>query len=251
MASPILYGVNRLETGTVTTTGAAADSPKERLFDRDITLPWVDSSNAGTRTIQVDQGASTILALDTWIIAAGHNLSGATVNLDSSPDGAAWTNRDTFVPASSALSRRSISTQTIRFWRVTITGAAAAPSIAELFLTVALTVQASGGPEANSATYSEVANIERHESRAGYVWIAARGATRWSVAYTLINLTTAERDALITLFATVQGAKLLYLLDEESAVYWAEWQNSALAFRHVATAAGARWSTALSFREAL
>lgn len=222
---PIAYILNILETGTVTVSGEASGKPKERLFDRDLGVFWEDASAAGTRTIQVDQGA-TVQSIDTWLIAAGHNLSAATVNLDSSPDASVWTNRDTLVPSGTALIRRTIPSGpfTIRYWRVTISNASAAPQIAELLLTLARTfpdIPISG------VIIGRRGNVLVSESRAGRERATRRGAARWQTEYDFGLLTLTQRSAIETADAdTQEGTKFFYLVDAENIVRWVRWLDT-------------------------
>src|SRR4030095_12275387 len=80
MPAPIFYGVNRLETATVTAMSTLTDRPLVRLADRFIGPRW-----EGTGPIVWDQGASPA-PFDTLVGAPGHNLMGATLTVETAAD---------------------------------------------------------------------------------------------------------------------------------------------------------------------
>jgi hypothetical protein len=249
MPAPILLPTNRLEAGTVTVTGAAAGKPKERLFDRDITLPWVDSSASGNRDVKLDLGPGTTLAIDTLVLAAGHNLTGVSCAWASSPDDAVYTDRATFAPASAALVRQAFASQTFRYWRFRMASPGVPPSIPELFASLAVALPdapALGGDDGLRA------NVLDHESYAGYVWSLKRGAERWVARYPFPLLPAADKTALLAAFSALAGgAKAFYLVDREGTTRWARWPAREPRFRSVGTGQGVHYSGVLELEEAL
>jgi hypothetical protein len=245
--TPIFYGLNILETWTVTVSGEAAGKPKERLFDRDVGLPWQDTSSAGDRILKAARGAQPAQSLDTWAVAAGHNLSGATLTWESSPDDAIWTVRDTFVPSDASAILRSISPLTFDFWRLKITGASTAPSISELFFT--LKVAVTGYLSENGMRQGLVGNVAVQMSVAGYVWGAQLGVERWAATYPLRELTTADKAALEALFQALKGGtKFLWVKDADGVVRWVRWETVELGFFPVPVD---RWMLDVELVEAL
>jgi hypothetical protein len=245
---PVAYALNLLEatTSAVTVTGTAAGSSLNRLFDRDITLPWIDSGTAGTRNIQVDQGAGGTQAVSSWIIAGPHNLAVA-LSLESSPDNAAWTVRDTVTPATTVAFRRSFSPITARYWRLQIPSPASAPSIPEFFLTVA--VPFPKGPHPDGARRGVVPNVVRHESVGGYVWKTRRGGTRWRAEWPLRLLTDAQRQTFETLLtALLDASRPFWLEDVDGVLRWVEWTNAEATYDALANA---RQNVTLAFEATL
>lgn len=247
--TPVFYGVNLLDAPSiVTVSGEATGKPKERLFDRDIGLPYQDSASAGTRTDpKVDQGAGGTQAVDTWAIAAGHNLSGAPLSLESSPDDTNWTVRDSLTPSGNGLIFRSIASVTARYWRHQIIPGAA-PSMAEFFLTQAVTL-ASGYLSENGMEQGLLGNVLEHQSRAGYVWEASLGPERWVAKYPLRNLSAADKTAMEALFRTIKaGAKFLWIKDADGVVRWVKWESFQLRFSAVPVV---KWDLDVAFTEVL
>lgn len=127
--------INILETGTVTATSAAAGYPAYRLYDRYGGLMWKGTSTAD-QTIQVDQGATSILVVSALFIPEGHNLSGCTIYWERSDNGSAWTEVDHWTQSGSgAILRNAASDLTHRYHRVRITGASAAAEVGECIIT--------------------------------------------------------------------------------------------------------------------
>jgi len=87
--------------------------------------------NVRTDTISVGDG--TIKTADTLGIV-GHNLTGCTVKVQTSPDDAAWTDVAEFTIEDNSFFAKPLSQAAAGYWRVEITGAAEAPSIGVLIL---------------------------------------------------------------------------------------------------------------------
>lgn len=248
MSAPTFFGVNLFEAGPLAVSGAAADSPKERLADRDVTLPWRDVSNAGERYGQVGPISASLLA-DTFILPAGHTVAGATVAVKRSTNGADWTTVVSFTAAAGA-NRQTFTPVGDVYWMAGISGAAAAPEIPELFLSLAYVL-----PRGPSYGYSVgvMGNVSRMESRAGSVWATVRGAARWTAEYTIADLSQSQFDALATFFQTTidSGAKPFYMLDAENGTLrYVEWLEKKLTGK-VGISASYPYSVAIPLQEAL
>jgi hypothetical protein len=231
MPIPLLYGFNALDTGILTVSGEATGKPKERLFDRRITFAWEDTSAAGARLITIDLGVGNAEGVDAYVVQAGHNLAGATILFQASTDMAVWNTRDSFaVPAgSTAMIYRTITLETTRGWRLSISGAAAPPQITELFIT--RQVAFPRFPSLGGVRQGLRPLINELESSAGYVWRHTFGDPLWFADYEFRDLTTAERTAIETLYTDLGGgAQFLYLLDADGVVRWVRMMMSDLGF---------------------
>jgi hypothetical protein len=232
MARPIAYGVNLLETSTVSVTGEAAGKGKERLTDREIVLPYQDSGITTPRRLTADQGAGVSTPWDTWIVPPGHNLNGLTLQAETSPDMASWTERDSFVPGSTGLILRTPGGGPFSFrgMRLTINSPASPPSLGELLFTTKYELPV--GPSIGGLEAGHVSGVTRAESAGGYVWKVRHWGPLWSARYRLDDLTVAQRDTLLTLFETLaSGAKPFYLTDHDGTTRWVEWMNPEALFQ--------------------
>lgn len=241
-----LYGLNRLVAGTVTVSGTATGFPATNLYDGSILYPWTDSANSGTRFARVDQGSA--LAVNGYAVGPGHNLAGATVLFRSSPDAATWTTRDTTVVGSgTAAYAVSIAELSIRHWGIEITGAAAAPSIPELFISRAFDFPrfiSEGG-----AAYGLGGNWAEHTSLGGYDWRLEHGDPRWFAEYVVRDIEAADRTLLETLFGDINGgASFFFLMDADGVARWVKWEGPELRW---AAAAVLRQDVRLAFRQVL
>jgi hypothetical protein len=252
MARPILLGVNLLETPgvTLTVTGEDAGYPKTNLFDRDASAPYKDTSASGTRILHVDQGASGTQAVSGWGIASTplstHNLTGASLSLESSPDNSAWTVRDSLTPSSTDTLARTIASLVARYWRLTITGAGAAPQVPEWLLSQAFSL--SMGPSDQEFTRGRRPNHVTHEALSGQRWSVVRGPRRWVQTYSINDLTTAEQTAWLAFYEGIQGGALPFLLlDEDGVARWARLVTADLPFRALVL----RWGLPLAFEQEL
>ncbi len=230
----VLHGFNLLaKTGVVVTvSGEAAGKPKERMWDRRIKFPFVDTSNAGTREYKADQGAGGTEALNAASFAAGHNLSGATVAFESSPDNAAWTPRASAVPAGTgafSLKAASLALFTTRYSRVTVTGAATAPSIPEMLFTRAVLLPREVSEP--GTRQGRKPNIRVHEASSGLAIGAKRGPTRWWAEYLVRDVQQADRTLLEGVYDDLDGGAQPLLLEDADAVFrWARWVRPDLVF---------------------
>ena len=243
---PILYPGNLLAPPSiVTATGTAAGFPLRRLYDGEIGLPWKDSAS-GTRQIILDQGATGARAIDTVIFAAGHNLAGLTVSLDSAPDGSAWTQRALFT-VTAGVHRQSVPIRLERWWRLNIVAPSVAPAIAEVVFTAALALPVA--PVLRGQDVGQLSNVVDLESYGGMEWGLARGAVRWTSLYPLVAMDQTSRDALVTAHRTLAGgAQHCYLTDVDGVTRWVNWSDRQLRF---ASPLQHRYDVVLSFREVL
>ncbi len=221
----VLYGVNLLETAVVTVSGEAVGKPKALLYDREITEPWQDTSNAGTRILKSFQG-SGVQALDSVVGAPGHNLAGATLSWESSPDDAAWTVRGTLVVPSAAIFRiRGATPWTTAYSRLTITGAAAAPSLAELLFSLAWVAPREVSEP--SSSQGLVPNTRLFRASSGKAWGSQRGEPRWHAEYLIRDIPQVDRVALEQVYRDLGGgADPLFLEDADGTARWARWLNN-------------------------
>lgn len=246
-SAPILYGFNLLEEGTVTVANESTAQPKERLFDRDIGLTYRSPASTATREIKVNKtgNAEPVTA---WVVSSCHGFVGATLTLDSSPDGAAWTTRDTFAPTSCGAIRRSITSVTADWWRLQSTGTTGTIDIGEVLFTKAFTLPKI--PAAHGPHHALLGNVARQESLGGHVWKARLGEERWEADWALHNVKTSDRDAVLDFFRDDLdgGSKFLYLTDPEGTTRWAEWVDAEARFEGKPINL---WDVTLRFREVL
>lgn len=246
MAAPVLYPRHFFEAATITVTGEATGLPKARLADRELLLAYQDAAATGTREIK-GQVAGNTLAPNRWIVPSGHNLAGASLSLESSPDGATWTVRDALTGDAGVINRPISSPPTVDWWRLTVTGAGAAPLLHELYLTASVTLPR--GPDERALVEGPVANRARHESIGGKVWSARLGPSRWRTTYLIRDLTAGDRTAVEAAFADLRdGARPFYLLDADGVLRWIEWLRVDALFQAVPVA---RWDVTLEFQEVL
>ena len=136
MADIKLYTYNILDrTGSDVTVTGAPDSgyPEERLWDRSIDFYWKYTAS-GIITVQVDQGASGNLLVDTLIIDK-HNFNGRVMDWKYSDNGADWSNMVDQWTQSDNLQIVKVSTETSthRYYLLQI-ASAVNPQCTEIFM---------------------------------------------------------------------------------------------------------------------
>jgi hypothetical protein len=247
MPAPILYAPNLLEDPAVAVSvgGEAAGKPRTRMYNRDITLPWVDTAT-GSRDVLVNQGASGI-AVTHWALGPGHNLSGISLEITTSPDNITHTSRDTVVPGSSAAFLRSLGGFfSTAYLRLRMFSTVVAPSITEFFLTSAVAFPRP--PRLEGFTASREAHVLDYESDGGYEWSTELSATKWRRAWLFRPISDAEKTSLEAVFETLKGgAKAFWLIDEAGILRWARWLDRQLDFEPLTDG---KWQLRTRFREA-
>lgn len=247
MAAPTAYGFNLLEkaTAVVTVANESTSQPKERLFDRDVGLTYRSPASTATREVKVNVPSNTE-ALTAWVVSSCHGFVNATLTLDSSPDNAAWTNRDAFTPTSSGRIVRAIASVTTDWWRLQATGTTGTIDVGELLLTRSFAFPTA--PKAEGPVHRATATVARHESLAGKVWKASLAEERWEAEWGFANMTSSERDTTETFFKDdlAGGAKAFYLTDPEGATRWVEWLDTVADFKGHS---GRFWDLSAQFRE--
>lgn len=250
-AKPVLHAVHLLASTTVilSVSGETVAGPRTLLndYEADAALAWVDSSNVGDRFVKADQGVSGSQAIDAACIPAGHNLAGQTVKLQSSPDNAAWTDRATVVPAGSGAFRLvGVAPWTTRYTRVLMASPAAAPSMAELYVT--RTVPMPRFIEEGAGFEALIGRTSILQSGPGHKWGAELGTPAWQAQYRVRDLLLADRDALRAAYvAAGGGAKPIFLLDADDTLRFVWWLNPTLSFDFIPVYS---FATTLSFEEA-
>lgn len=223
MAAPIFYGVNRLETSTVTAGSTVADHPLVRLNDRFIGPQW-----QGTGPIVWDQGASP-LTFDTILAPAGHNLNGATLTVETDDNSgfASPTTLGTLVATSSAI-RIPCTGAVERYSRLRITSGPGTIQLPELWASVAVIAPAA---PLLATSPNQVGNFTGAESESG-VWMAyIQGNPRWEVSWSILGFTRTVRDQFLTFFQAIGGGgRPFFVLDDENVLRYARWLNPETAF---------------------
>jgi len=229
MARIVIYGVNLLETATVTVSGEVAGKPKERLFDREIGLFYQDTSNTGDRVIKANQGGGGTQAIDGLYVGPGHNLSGSTVYLESSPDDAVWTPRGNLAVPSSAAFRIKVAPGggvpwTTQYTRVRIASAPAPPSIGEALISLSWTAPYHVSEPGSQGLEP---NIRVHRSTSGKAWAAQRGEPAWRAEYLIRDLSLTDRSGLEQVYRDLDGgAKPFAIEDADAVLRWARLLNA-------------------------
>jgi hypothetical protein len=220
MSRPVFYPTHVLEGSTVTVTGETVGFEARHLSDRDVQSLYLDTGFSGTRTILAQWTASDpVPAVDTWIVPAGHGLVGVALSLQSSPDNAAWTTRDTITPVTTAAIFRPLpgGPYTLAWWRLTMTGATSAPYLSELYLTQGFPVPLS--PLLNG-TDGLVSDVTRIVTPGGFVRLGRNWGPRWHASWTLPMWTASQwATALVSVFPIID-AKPFYLTDVDGVLRW-------------------------------
>jgi len=113
---------NILASGTLTASTESADGAKENAIDDATWDYWLPT--AVPATLVVDYGSD--VECDCAGIAAHDSGSvGATVSVQSSPDGATWTTQGSFVPSDDNTLMIFFPAFTARYWRFRVTNAVA------------------------------------------------------------------------------------------------------------------------------
>lgn len=248
---PVLHAGSLAERGTLTAQGAVGDALVSRLADGDIGLPWIDSTTGAERIVTLDLGLAGPLRASTWVLAAGHNLTGVVVALETGPNlGGPWAPLAQVTPASPAAVRTALPTRPLsQCWRLRVLAPPAPPRLTEWVLSDALTLPS--GPQEPSLVTGPLGNVQTYESPAGYTWTRKKGAPRWEADYQIRDLSHEERAALESAFAaTDEGARPIFLDDADGVLRWVYWlpEGGKLAFQ---AEGRTRWRVLLRFREAL
>lgn len=220
MSQPLQVAwLNILETGTVTVSSQAVGYPAYRFYDRKIGPMWEGTSTAD-QTIFVDQGGGSPQAVDTLIIPEGHNLAGATISWQNSTDNASWSDAVTpFVAGSGTILKQMIAPQAKRYWRLVIHGASTAPQIAELFVTLLVTI---GDPDAENTRFGKQQNVDRTESKSGVTRFSVNGRDRAILTYPFDNIPESLLATFIEWDAAWGGANPFFLIDHRGNIIFAE-----------------------------
>ncbi|OQY16387.1 MAG: hypothetical protein B6I36_10350 [Desulfobacteraceae bacterium 4572_35.1] len=153
-------------TTTATDTEADGDYDSAYVSDSRPYTRWLAASS-GTKYLTVDAGTATMA--DTLSIL-GHNLSGATVSVESSTTGA-WGGEEVerlagFVPANDYIIIKKTTEATARYWRVKIV-ASSAPFVAVLMLGARLDFPLF--PDAPFVPEVQTINAEANISKTGHL----------------------------------------------------------------------------------
>lgn len=221
MPTAILCYRNILESGTVTVTSENAAFPKPYLYDRDIGFLFKGASTPANFYITIDQGASLSYEVDRLMIPAGHNLDGLSLKLQYSTDNFAADINDAvaWTQSGSGLIDKTFTAQTKRYWRLNIASPAAAPELAEMFLTKAVPFIYNpefGGPVGKKR------NVDRTESRAGLAQKIKNGEARRTYKYAWSILETAEKTLFEAWDDHCEGVKNFYLIDTDAITIFVE-----------------------------
>lgn len=136
--NPIIFYDNRFLDGVTIATDTAEGFNVLNITDLK-PFTWWKASSAGIKYLSVDCGVAK--SADALGII-GHDLSsvGAQVSVESSDDGATWTERlAAFTPSSDKAFLKLFTGATARHWRLRIDSPTAAPSVAVVLLGTRMT----------------------------------------------------------------------------------------------------------------
>jgi hypothetical protein len=224
MPAPIFYGVNRLETSTVTAATTLADRPVTRLSDRFLGPLW-----QGTGPVVWDQGAGTPGPFDAVLVGAGHTLQGATLTVETAPDAAfsAPTVLGTATPASADALRIPCTGTVARYSRLVIAGGPSPVAMGELWASVGV---ATPEPPLFGTSPNALSNYTGEESEAGVWMVYVKSAPRWQADWDLVGFDRPARDAFLALFQAIQGGRPFFVVDDEGVLRFARWVNAETTF---------------------
>ena len=222
---PVFYPGSFLEESAIFVDGAAEGFPAEALGDRDIELLWKDTVG-GTRTIRAQwTGVSGPPAVDAWILPAGHGLAGTAVTLQSGPDGASWTTRDSVTPSSSGTLLRTLPAPiTAAWWRLVMTTGPAA-YLSELYLTAGVALPYA--PSMQSLEDGLVGDVTRRITPGGTVRKSRHWGQRWRANWTFIDIDVPKWEELLASVYAVLEGRFCYLRDHNGIIRFVELREPA------------------------
>jgi hypothetical protein len=213
MTVPVFYPAHYLAGSTVTVTGEDPNYPAYNLSDRGIVELWKDNGFSGFRIIQAQwTGVTPIPAWDTWIIPNNHGLVGVACSLQTSPDGSAWTIIDAVTPTTTKTIKRTIAPVSPAWMRLVMSGASAAPYMAELYISKAVVLPISAKYNSSDGVLSDVT---RRITPGGVVRKAKNWGPRFYASYQLpwISEDSGDWKALMDAIFTVLDSRFCYMTD--------------------------------------
>lgn len=222
MPIPIIYAENAIEGAILTMSPGPPVTGKgtDRLVDRDIGLECEDSGTTGTRIWHADRGVGASNPMIAAWIFTGSNYAGTLVELESSPDNAAWTPRGAITPTSDTTQRVTVTPFTVpRYVRWKITSPAAPVRFTEVFLSPRVSLVAP--PIARATREPLLPNTVVVPSQSGRSWGVQRGARRWSTEYLVAYGSEADRLTLFGVLDALQdGARPCWLYTAKGEFRW-------------------------------
>ena len=204
--------INILEGATVTLAANSHEPgyPLYRLYDRN-TGRMFRALDAAPTEIAIDQGALDIKSADTLLIAAGHNLAGATLTLSYSDDAIDYTECVSFTAAAGVI-EAAWGAVSKRYWKLAITSPAEPPAMAELFITSASSF--ARRPLRASGPFDDEPNTITRRTSGGSCRALVMGPCRRQRPY-FMRIGEAERAALDALWAACAGGVPFWICDHE------------------------------------
>lgn len=215
MAYPFILYTNIYESGTVTATSEATGFDVENIFDWRSYVRWKATSTA-TQYITVDYG--TAVSCDALGIT-GHNLSDATVSVESSTTGA-WageqaTRLSGFTPTDNADICKPFTAASVRYWRIKILTPTTAPEIGVLCLGARLDFPKN--PTRPLLFNNEGMEVVSERSKGGHILGVVNYFRPYSIALSFSWLTIAFlRGDLYTFWSTHGGLHKPFFLQVNS-----------------------------------
>jgi len=221
--------------------------PLYRLYDRDIDKLFAFSSVSTEMSITANQGASS----DVWlsptrlIIPEGHNLNGLDCILYYSTDNIAFTSVTSWTQADTNTINKTFTAPTYHYFKFKIISATShTGQLPELFLGPDYTFQRN--PSYGSVVGKKI-NVLRDETQSGKVRLIKQGDIRKKGTYDLTVIETTQKDDLETLIDYIEGAKPLWMTDENGTLTYIEILNEP---EFVYKAAG-KYSCVIDFQEVI
>ncbi len=189
-----------------------------------LTIVQAGATGGSVRVTGVSGGVITSISLETagskysvenGLATTGGTGAGATINITGvdATDAVAWTQ------SGSGLIDKTFTAQTKRYWRSNIASPAAAPELAEMFLTKQVTFIFNpeyGGPVGKKR------NVDRTESSAGQAQKIKNGEARRPYKYGWSILETAEKTLFEAWDDHCDGIKNFYLIDTDGNTVFVE-----------------------------
>jgi hypothetical protein len=214
--SIILLGGNLMALGTIT-AASATDFPATLLADGDRDPQW-QADAVGAKTITLDLGVGITGTASAWAFV-NSNVEGE-VALETSANGADWTERDTQTIAAGTV-YYAFDSVAARYWRWTLPAMSVEQEIGEVILGVPVTLPA---PTYDRASVGDQGNVVVSESVGGYAWAVELGPARGRLTYGWIALPAASYAALRTFLGVIGwGRDAFLVVDHDSTARWMRW----------------------------
>lgn len=181
MASIQVGYTNVLENATAITASSLTNYDTSRLYDRDFGKLWICSSSTAPQHIIINQSTNPITT--NCLVIPKHNTSGITYTLAYGSDGVSYSTLDSWTQSGTALIKRTLSSTTANYWRLSHTSGTGTLILSEIFLTNLITFTAQ--PLYGSNTKKSYC-VKRTDTYTGKVNYMSFSTSRRTLNYNLI-----------------------------------------------------------------